>query len=79
MSSSVEWLPIIYVEGGKTMERILNTREIARMYGVSLYQVHYAILTGRIKAQKWGHIYVVYEKDLPDKWPVFRKGRGRRG
>lgn len=57
------------------MGNILNTRQVAKRYNVSLYQVNYAITTHRLKAEKWGHIYVVYEKDLPDTWPILRRGR----
>jgi len=57
----------------------LNTREVAKHFGVSLYQVNYAISTRRLKAKKWGHIYTIDSDDLPDRWPVLRRGRRRRG
>lgn len=53
----------------------LNTREVANRYKVSVYQVNYAINTGRLKAEKWGHIWVIDEADLPDQWPILRRGR----
>lgn len=57
----------------------LNTRQVAERYGISMYQVHYAISTKRLKAVKWGHIYVIKEEDLPERWPIIRRGRRRKG
>ena len=59
------------------MGKKLNTREVAKKYGVSLYQVNYAISTRRLKAKKWGHIYIIDEDDLPETWPILRRGRRR--
>lgn len=59
------------------MGKKLNTRQVANRYGISMYQVIYAIITRRLKAEKWGHIYVIDEEDLPEQWPILRRGRRR--
>lgn len=54
---------------------VLNVRQVARRYNKTPYQVTYAFSKGLIEAEKWGWIWIVDEKNLPEQWPI--KGAGR--
>ncbi len=46
------------------MDRILTTTQAAKALGVNNSRVRQFILAGRLPAQKFGHIWLIHEKDL---------------
>ncbi len=46
------------------MDRILTTTQAAKALGVNNSRVRQLILAGRLPAQKFGHIWMIKEKDL---------------
>lgn len=58
---------------------VLNTRQVAKIYGKSQWQVSYAFAQGHFpQAKKIGDfMWLIDKKDLPVKWPVVSKPVGR--
>ena len=58
------------------MPRQLFVKDLMAKYNKTYHQVTYALMTGRIPAQKFGWIWIIDPSDLPEQWPIKRKQKG---
>lgn len=52
---------------------MLNTHEVAKLYGVEYRSVLYAVSQKKLKAKKYGWVWLFDEKKLPKEWPIREK------
>lgn len=53
----------------------LTSRQVADRYGVTIQEVHYALRSKKLRAQKAGWIWIFPAEDLPEEWPIERFNR----
>jgi hypothetical protein len=47
----------------------MTTRDVAEHFGITPGQVLREIRLGRLKARRFGWVYVIKATDLPESWP----------
>lgn len=55
------------------MDEILTTKQVAEHYGVDPRQVTYARKRGKLKAMKFGWMWMFPAAELPSVWPIRKK------